>query len=43
MKGTIGGMISGWIPEERVESHHGRWFGEIVKKTSEEAEEVDDP
>lgn len=42
MEGAIGGMISGWIPEEYVQSHHRRWYEEIVKVTPVKAEEAEE-
>lgn len=35
MKGAINGMLSGWVPEEYIRSHHARWYEEIVEKGQE--------
>jgi cytochrome b subunit of formate dehydrogenase len=37
MRGAINGMLSGWVPEEYIRSHHAMWYEEIAGEQQEPA------
>ena len=37
MKGAINGMLSGWVPEEYIRSHHAGWYEEMAGEGQEAA------